>query len=162
MRRTIAVVACGLSLALGLLSAPARSQQQSPDATVLQQEVLALFDRFVTAQNAHDVTAVGGLLWDNPGFLWITGGVPIRGEEAALKRFATLYQGTWRLEPKLDELQVTLLTADVAQIYGPIDFTIGPAGQAVTTTRFFFNAVVVKTGQGWQVASILPIVAPKP
>jgi uncharacterized protein DUF4440 len=162
MRRTIAVVACGLSLALGLLSAPARTQQQAPDAAVIEQEVVALFDRFVTAQNAHNLTAVGELLWDNPGFLWITGGTPIRGEEAALKRFTTLYQGTWRLEPKQDELQVTLLTADVAEIYAPIDFTIGPAGQAATTTRFLWNAVLVKTGQGWQVASILPIAVPKP
>jgi len=162
MRRTITVVACGLSLALGLLRAQAQTQEQHPDAAVAEQEVVALFDRFVTAQNAHDATAVGELLWDNPGFLWITAGVPIRGEEAALKRFKTLYEGTWRLEPKLDELQVTQLTADVAQIYSPIDFTIGPAGQAATTTRFFFNAVVVKAGQGWQVASILPIAAPKP
>src|SRR4051794_3501433 len=119
MRRTMAVFACGLSLALGLLSAPARTQQQAPDAAVIEQEVLALFDRFVTAQNAHDLTAVGELLWDNPGFLWITGGAPIRGEEAALKRFGALYEGTWRLEPKLDDLQVTMLTADVAQIYAP-------------------------------------------
>jgi hypothetical protein len=116
----------------------------------------------VAAQNAHDLTAVGDLLWDNPGFLWITAGTLIRGEDAALQRFGALYQGTWRLAPKLDELQITLLSADVAQIYDRIDFTIGPAGQAATTTQFLFNAVLVKTQKGWQVASILPIAAPKP
>jgi ketosteroid isomerase-like protein len=60
-------------------------------------EVKATFDRFVAAQNAHDVSAVRDLLLDSPNFLWVTRGAPIWGRDAALKRFETLYQGTWKL-----------------------------------------------------------------
>jgi hypothetical protein len=42
-----------------------------------------LFAKFVAAQNAHDLKAVGELLQDSPQFLWITRGVPIWGRDAA-------------------------------------------------------------------------------
>jgi ketosteroid isomerase-like protein len=66
-----------------------------------EDEVRALFEKFVAAQNAHDIKAVGELLQDSPQFLWITRGTPIWGRDAALKRFETLYQGSWFLEPKI-------------------------------------------------------------
>ena len=52
-----------------------------------EEDLRALVERFVAAQNAHDARAVGDLLWDSPQFLWITRGTPIWGREAALKRF---------------------------------------------------------------------------
>ena len=58
-----------------------------------------VFDQFVKAQNSHDVAAVRELLLDSPNFLWVTRGAPIWGRDAALKRFETLYQGTWKLRP---------------------------------------------------------------
>lgn len=161
-RRGHLLVTAAMMLALNLLAAPCEAQQTGPDPQVAVQEVRGLFDRFVMAQNDHNLAVVGELLWDAPSFLWITGGTPIRGESAGLKRFEALYQGTWHLAPKLDELQVTLLSDTVAQLYVPIDFTIGAAGQAATTTRFLMNQVLVKTDKGWQVASILPIAVPKP
>ncbi len=127
-----------------------------------QEEVRAAFDQFVRAQNAHDVAAVGALLLDSPSFLWITRGMPIWGRAAALQRFETLYKGTWRLEPKTDELRIAMLRDDVAELYVPIMFTIGPADQTPTPTRFLMNQVLVKTPGGWKVASILPIPAPTP
>ena len=42
-------------------------------------DVKATFDRFVAAQNAHDVSAVRDLLLDSPNFLWVTRGAPIWG-----------------------------------------------------------------------------------
>jgi hypothetical protein len=71
-----------------------------------EDEVKAQFSKFVAAQNAHDLKAVGDMLLDSPQFLWITRGAPIWSREAALKRFEALYQGTWSLEPKTDELKV--------------------------------------------------------
>ena len=50
-------------------------------------DVKATFDRFVTAQNAHDLSAVRELLLDSPDFLWVTRGAPIWGRDAALRRF---------------------------------------------------------------------------
>ena len=127
-----------------------------------EDEVRSLFAKFVAAQNAHDIKAVGELLQDSPNFLWVTRGAPIWGRDAALKRFETLYQGTWSLDPKSEELRITELQPNVVQLYVPVTFMIGPAGQTAQPTRFLLNQVVVKTTDGWKVASILPIPAPQP
>jgi hypothetical protein len=125
-----------------------------------EQEVRATFERFVAAQNAHDLKAVESLLLGSPNFLWITRGTPIWGMEAALKRFAALYEGTWRLDPDASAFKVTMLGDRAAQIYVPILFTIGAAGQPAQPTRFLMNMVLVTTSTGWRVSSILPIPAP--
>ena len=127
-----------------------------------EDEIKALFTKFVEAQNAHDLKVVGNLLQDSPNFLWITRGTPIWGRDAALRRFEALYQGTWSLDAKTDELRVIELQPGVAQIYVPIIFMIAPAGQTALSARFLMNQVVVKTADGWKVASILPILAPQP
>ncbi len=124
-----------------------------------EDEIKALFAKFVAAQNAHDLKAVGELLQDLPQFLWITRGTPIWGRDAALKRFEALYQGTWSLDPKIDELKVIELQPGVVQLYVPITFMISPAGQTAQATRFLMNQVLVKTPNGWKVSSILPIPA---
>jgi hypothetical protein len=108
------------------------------------------------------VAAVGQLLWDSPQFLWITRGSPIWGRQAALARFEALYRGTWRLEPAIADLRVTLLGDGVAQIYVPITFTIGAPGQQAQQTRFLINQVLLKTAAGWKVTTILPIPAAVP
>src|SRR5438105_13656573 len=123
-------------------------------------EVRATFDRFVAAQNAHDIKAVESLLLGSPNFLWITRGTPIWGHDAALKRFTALYDGTWRLDPETSGLKITMVSEGVAQIYVPIIFTIGAAGQAAQQTKFLMNQVLIKTSDGWRVSSILPIPAP--
>ncbi|GEO18342.1 nuclear transport factor 2 family protein [Microvirga aerophila] len=125
-----------------------------------EDEVKAQFSKFVAAQNAHDLKAVSDTLLDSPQFLWITRGAPIWGREAALKRFEALYQGTWSLDPKTDELKVFEVQPGVAQLYVPITFMIAPAGQSAQPTRFLMNQTLVKTPEGWKVSSILPIPAP--
>lgn len=143
-----------LAIALFGASSPAAVAAPSDDVT-------ATFNRFVAAQNAHDVKAVSDLLWDSPDFLWITRGMPIFGRDAALKRFETLYAGTWSLAPVSSELRVTMITQTAAQLYVPIDFTIGPAGAAPTVTRFLMNQTLVKVPKGsWVISSILPIPVP--
>ncbi len=132
----------------------------SPVFAAPEDDVKAIFESFVAAQNAHDLKAVADLLQDSSNFLWITRGTPIWGREAALKRFEVLYQGTWRLEPEAAGLKVILLGENVAQLYAPIMFTIAAAGQPAQPTRFLMNQVLVKTATGWRVSSILPIPAP--
>ena len=145
-----------IAISLMLLSVAGVARASSED------EVKALFAKFVAAQNAHDIKAVGELLHDTPQFLWITRGAPIWGRDAALKRFEALYQGTWSLDPKMDELKVTELQPGVVQLYVPITFMISPAGQTAQPTRFLMNQLVVKTAGGWKVSNILPIPAPQP
>jgi uncharacterized protein (TIGR02246 family) len=143
-----------ISLMLLIVSGVARASSED--------EVKALFAKFVAAQNTHDLKAVGELLQDSPQFLWITRGIAIWGRDAALKHFEALYQGTWSLDPKIDELRVIELQPGVVQLYVPITFMISPAGQTAQPTRFLMNQVLVKTANGWKVSSILPIPAPQP
>ena len=145
------LVAC---LALATISLPVRSAVAAPE-----DDVRATFERFVVAQNAHDLKSVESLLLSSPQFLWITRGTAVWGLEPALKRFATLYEGTWRLEPEAPALKITMLGDRAAQIYVPILFTIGAAGQPAQPTRFLMNMVLVTTPAGWRVSSILPIPA---
>jgi ketosteroid isomerase-like protein len=131
-------------------------------AAASEDEVRAAFQQFLTAQNAHDVRAVEGLLLPSPDFLWITRGAPIWGRDAALQRFAALYQGTWHLDPELAGMKIVMLGDIAAQIYIPITFAIGAAGKPAQQTKFLMNQVLVKTPAGWRVSSILPIPAPAP
>jgi hypothetical protein len=131
-----------------------------PSEAVPQDEVHAVFDRFIAAQNAHDVNTVEDLLLASPEFLWITRGTPIWGADAALKRFAALYEGTWHLDPDRATMKVVWLGERAAQLYVPITFTIGASGQPAQTTRFLMNQILIKTPQGWRISSILPISAP--
>ena len=131
-----------------------------PLAAAPEDEVRATFDRFVAAQNDHDSKAVEALLLNSPDFLWITRGTPVWGVDPAMKRFATLYQGTWRLDPEAASLKVMMLKDGVAQLYVSIMFTIGPSGQPARPSRFLINQLLMKTATGWKISSILPIPAP--
>lgn len=125
-----------------------------------EDEVRAAFDRFVQVQNAHDTRALDALLADSPQFLWITRGMTIWGKEAAMKRFAALHEGTWKLDPELAALRVTPMSEGVAQLHVPVTFTTGAAGQPPQATRMFLNQVLVKSGGEWRVMSIFPVPAP--
>ena len=127
-------------------------------ATV-EEDVAATFEQFVAAQNAHDVSAVRGLLSDSPQFLWISRGVPIWGRDAAMDRFGMLYQGTWKLSPERTALRVTILNEGSAQLFVPILFSIGGQGQPASDSLFLMNQTLVKTAAGWRIANILPIPA---
>jgi ketosteroid isomerase-like protein len=131
-------------------------------AAAPEDEIKTTFERFVAAQNAHDVAAVREVLLDSANFLWVTRGAPIWGREAALKRFETLYQGTWKLSPDTSNLKIALLTDTAAQLFVPIMFNIGPPGQPAPDAPFLMNQTLVKTATGWRIASILPIPLPSP
>ena len=125
-----------------------------------EDEVREVFEQFVNAQNSHDISGVRELLLDSPNFLWVTRGAPVWGREAALKRFETLYQGTWRLSPDMSNLKAVLVSATTAQLYIPITFNIGAPGQPAPDTPFLMNQTLVKTAAGWRIANILPIPVP--
>ena len=131
-----------------------------PAIAAPEDEVRSIFDRFVNAQNAHDLNTVESLLLGSPDFLWITRGAPVWGQDAALKRFASLYEGMWRLDPEITSLKVILIGENVAQVYVPIMFAIGAAGQPPQAVKFLMNLVLVKTQTGWKVSSILPVPVP--
>ena len=125
-----------------------------------EDEVKAAFEKFIAAQNAHDLQAVGDILLDSPQFFWITRGAPIFGRDAALKRFEENYKGTWLLEPKLNEVKITELAPGAAQLFVPAVFTIAPPGQTAQPRNFLLTQIYVKTGNGWRLTTILPFPVP--
>ena len=127
-----------------------------------EDDVRAVFDQFVKAQNSHDIVGVRELLLDSPNFLWVTRGAPVWGREAALKRFESLYQGTWKLSPDMSNLKTVLVSETTAQLYVPITFNIGAPGQPAPDASFLMNQTLVKTSAGWRIANILPIPLPAP
>lgn len=153
-RTIVAFVVASVLAVLALVPLSSSARAGSAD------EVKTLFERFVAAQNAHDLKAVGEMLLDSQSFLWITRGSPIWGRDAALQRFQVLYQGTWRLDPTMAELRVVDLGDGVAQLFVPVTFMIAPAGQTAQPSKFLMNQILVRSGQGWKIASILPIPVP--
>ena len=79
-----------------------------------------------------------------------------------MKRFESLYQGTWKLAPDRSSLKVILLSDTAAQLYVPIMFNIGAPGQPAADAPTLINQIWVKTSAGWRIASILPIPIPIP
>jgi hypothetical protein len=79
-----AVFICALGVAQTVAAAP------------VDQELHGTVERFVAAQNAHDLNAVTGMLLDSPNFLWITRGTPVWGRSDALSssRSSTSAHGT--------------------------------------------------------------------
>jgi hypothetical protein len=118
---------------------------------------MAAFEQFIKAQNQHDLTTLNNLLDDSPDFLWITKGQTIWGKEASLKRFESLYKGTWTLEPDRSNLKIITLDKHSRHIYVPITFSIGEPGQEPKHVKFFMNMILINKSGTWKVSAILPI-----
>jgi hypothetical protein len=127
-----------------------------------EDEVKALFAKFVAAQNATTSKRLVSCCMTRLSSC----GSPVVLLSGAARQLSSgsraLYQGTWSLEPNMDELKVTELQPGVVQLYVPIMFMISPAGQTAQPTRFLMNQLVVNTADGWKVSNILPIPAPQP
>jgi len=144
------------------LAASVAMQAGTGRAAALEDEVRAAFERFVSAQNAHDPAAVGALLDERADFLWITRGTAIWGRAGALQRFTMLYEGTWKLDPEWPALRVMPLSADAAHVMVPVVFTTGAAGQPPQSARMYLNQILVRREAGWRITSILPVPALPP
>jgi hypothetical protein len=65
------------------------------------EELRALYERFLAAQNTHDITAVRRHLLDGPRFLlWVSDGKSFWGRDAMLERTASFQEAeVWRVDP---------------------------------------------------------------
>src|SRR4051812_1936773 len=103
---------------------------------------MTIFEQFIKAQNQHDLTALDNLLAASPDFIWITKGQIIWGKESALKRFETLYKGTWSLKPDESNLKIITLDKNSRHICVPITFLIGESGQEPKQINFLMNMIL--------------------
>ena len=127
-------------------------------ASTMEDEVRAVFDKYIATQNAHDLKGIRNLLSDSPDMLWISRGKPIWGRDAALKTLEDRYKGTWKIEVDKKELRVISVSRRVAQVYAPTQLSSGEPGAEPSRNRLYINLVMVKKPEGWQIVSILPII----
>jgi uncharacterized protein (TIGR02246 family) len=135
---------------LAMLAATAR-------AATMEDEVRAVFDKYIATQNAHDLKGIRNLIADSPDVLWISRGRPIWGREAALKNLEERYKGTWKIDFDKKEVRVISVSRRVAQLYAPTQLTVGEPGAEPARNRVYINLTMVKKPEGWQIVSILPI-----
>jgi ketosteroid isomerase-like protein len=127
------------------------------NAASVQDEAQQFFERFVAAQNAHDLDAVGSMLWNSEDFLWVTRGVQVRGSKEALNVFGSYYKGTWHLDPDTSQFRATALPDGTVQILVPVTFTRGAPGQASQQSTFLISQTIIRDPNGWHVATIVPV-----
>jgi hypothetical protein len=143
------------------------------DAT---QDIKAVFERFIVAMNVRDTDALKELLSDTPNFLWVAGGTPVQGRDAALQDLDELCQGALYLDPAMAAFRTIELSGDVVQLYAPVIFVPSPSAppQQMQPTRpekpplmprlrpvpqlppekFIISQTMVKTSTGWRIATI--------
>lgn len=145
-----------------LLSSPIQSFAADTFSATDAQQVRALFLRQATAETAHDLAGIDGVLAHAaPGqagpVSFIARAYRFWGREAVMDHFRTTFAGTWKFEPDQDAIHIVPMGADVAHIYAPTKITIGAAGQAGTQYQFLVNEFAIRTAEGWRISTIVPV-----
>jgi hypothetical protein len=122
----------------------------------VQRDVLALFGRFVTAQNAHNRALVADGLLDSKDFVWAQyGGNSVWGRDQAMAAFEESWQGSWKLEPQLKESRIASVAPGAAVLITPLLFTQGGPGEPASTAPVRWSGFFVRTPAGWRIAAII-------
>jgi uncharacterized protein (TIGR02246 family) len=119
-------------------------------------DVRALYQQFVTAQNAFDLAKVRSLFIDRPDFLWVSDGTAVWGRDATLERMSVFQKSEiWRVEPELAKGRVIELGAEAAVYHLPLVLVIGSSSPGPSRLKFLVEVVCQKTSDGWRIAALL-------
>jgi len=159
---TASKVATSAASLFFLLSSPINSFAADTFSATDAQQVRALFLRQATAETAHDLAGIDGVLAHaTPGqpdpVSFIARAYRFWGLEAVMDHFRTTFTGTWKFEPDQGAIRIVPMRADVAQIYAPTKITIGTAGQPGTQYQFLVNEFAIRTAEGWRISTIVPV-----
>jgi ketosteroid isomerase-like protein len=136
------------SLAMCLLAPPAARADNSDD-------VRALYDQFVHAQNDRDLKRVEDLLLDSPKFLWVSDGMSVWGRKALIDRMSIFQRSEiWHVTPDLSQAVPVELDDTSAFLHLPLELAIGSKIPGPDKIRFLVSVLCVKTGQGWRIAAL--------
>jgi hypothetical protein len=143
MQRAFAALAlCFLSLAGG------------PAFAGTAEELRALYERFLAAQNAHDVARVRPLLLEVPHFLWVSDGKSVWGREAMLARMASFQEAElWRVTPDRERAVAVEVAPGAGYLHLPLELAIG-AKDKPDRLRFLVSMVGIETPAGWRIAAL--------
>ena len=132
----------------------------SSDST-MQAEVKEAFSRFVAGQNTHDPSVVSDVLVKSHDFVWAQGGgQSIWGFDEAMAAWKSVWNGSWHLDPQLNELRITRIAPSIALLITPLLLTGGDPGEQPSTDPVRWAGVFVKTASGWRISSL--IITPYP
>ena len=128
---------------------------QTPVMAEARDDIVLLYKQFVDAQNAHDLSAVRGLLSDSPDFLWVSDGRPVWGADATVARMSGFQQSAvWRVVPAIDRSRAVVLSGDVGFLHLPLVLLIGST-EAPDHLPFLVEMVARRGANGWKIEALL-------
>jgi len=117
-------------------------------------EVSALYQQFVAAQNARDLDRVSALFLPSPQFLWVSDGMSIWGRDAVVKRMSLFQQAdVWHAEPNLSKAVAITIDGHAALLHLPLVLTIGSKDRP-EKFGFLVTVLGVETVEGWRIAGL--------
>jgi ketosteroid isomerase-like protein len=123
--------------------------------------VKTAFAQFVAAQNARDASVLSGVLVKSHEFVWAQyGGQSIWGFNDAMAAWKSAWNGSWHLDPQLNELRISRIAPDVALLITPLLLTSGDPGEQPSTDPVRWAGVFVRNASGWRLSSL--IITPYP
>jgi len=127
----------------------------APVAATMQTEIMAVYARYIAAQNSHDRAVVSDVLLDSKDFVLAQmGGSSLWGHKEAMDAFQEQWKGTWALDPQLKEVRIASVAPNVAVLVTPLLFTQADPGEKPSTVPVRWSGVFVKTPSGWHISSI--------
>jgi hypothetical protein len=125
-----------------------------------QDEIRLMFDRYVKAENEHNLAAVGQALQDSNEMMWLAPhSMPVWGRDNVMQDLTRRYQGAWKLEPDLAAMKLTVYGDNVGRLVVPISYT---SGAATKSERYLVQQTYVRTPMGWRIAAIIAAPLPTP
>jgi uncharacterized protein (TIGR02246 family) len=137
------------AMAWALVAVPAMASGGAPT-----DEIRALYDRFLAAQNARDLEGVRAVLWTSPNFQWVSDGKSFWGPDALVERMAGFQKAeVWKVIPDRSRAKVVDIAAGAAYLFQPLVLRIGSA-ENPGEIPFLVNVLAVETAEGWRIAAL--------
>jgi len=120
----------------------------------VESDVLALYSKFVSAQNNRDLPAVKEFLSGRPDFLWISDGKPFWGRDTMIERMASFQKAeVWKVEPEYASAKVVEAGPDTAYLHMPLVLVIG-SKERHDRLKWLVEALCERTKDGWRILGL--------
>ncbi len=146
IKKTLALVVCGVALAVAWAGLRARGDDKS-DAVV--RDVRAVLDQQVVDWNKGDLDGFLAGYWNSPKVVFMSGGQRFDGYEAMRDRYRRRYKAEGRAMGQLafSELEIEALGAESVFARGRFNLTM-PDGSKPTG---LFTIILRKFPDGWKI-----------
>ena len=150
----------GSSLLLGVFVTASATQDNSSTGDAA---LRTAYKDLIDAENLHDLPSVEKLVWNSQDTLFVAkapvGWKGYWGKSDVMQHFHDLYQTHFRIDPEYPSEKIVHLTSDVAETYVPVKITAVYGGYP-KPAPFIMVLLWIKTGDGWKMATDIPIPVP--